>query len=51
MIKYQKKIGEGRDKKGEHLFLDSAYVGYDDVIYNMCRLVQIKKYHPEFTKM
>ena len=112
----------GRDKKGEHLFLDSAYVGYDDVItkqelvpeiieknyrntqltdeqkesnrnkakkrcriehvfgfmeqsmkglffrgigilratfyigftnliYNMCRLVQIKKYHPEFVKM
>ena len=112
----------GRDKKGEHLFLDSAYVGYDDVItkqelvpeiieknyrntqltdeqkennrnkakkrcriehvfgfmeqsmkglffrgvgilratfyigftnliYNMCRLVQIKKYHPEFIKV
>lgn len=115
-------IGGGMDKKGEHLFLDSAYVGYDDVItkqelvpeiieknyrntqltdeqkennrnkakkrcriehvfgfmeqsmkglffrgvgilratfyigftnliYNMCRLVQIKKYHPEFIKV
>lgn len=25
-------MGRERDKKGEHLFLDSAYVGYEDVV-------------------
>ncbi len=26
------------------------YVGFTNLVYNMCRLVQIKKYHPEFIK-
>ena len=36
--------------RGVGILRAKFYIGFTNLVYNMCRLVQIKKYHPEFVK-